>query len=172
MCYTVGGILGSLLGGVSSDKLVKRLGVSARAVVLAVGQIIATPFSIAMFYIDPPWVFIPQAIGYLFGAMWFGAMFTILVEVTPPKIRSTAFGVAFFIMENFGGNFPVIVHNLSELLDYRLALLIMYPGELILSMDTIKIFLNIISKCAYNYDLILFRCCILLPDLLTTSTPR
>jgi len=131
--YSIGGILGSILGGISSDRLVKRLGVRARAIVLAVGQLIATPFSIAMFYMDPPWVFVPQAIGYLFGAMWFGAMFTILVEITPVSIRSTAFGVAFFIMENFGGNFPIVVHSVSEVLDYRWALVIMYPGELILS---------------------------------------
>lgn len=65
--YCLGGVLGSILGGVSSDRLVKKLGVRARAVVLAVGQLVATPFSVAMFYMDPPWVFVPQAIGYLFG---------------------------------------------------------------------------------------------------------
>ncbi|ODM92134.1 Protein spinster 1 [Orchesella cincta] len=131
--YCIGGVLGSVLGGVTSDMLVNKLGVKARAVVLAVGQLVATPFSVLMFYMDPPYVFIPQTVGYLFGAMWFGAMFTILVEIIPSSIRSTAFGVAFFIMENFGGNFPVIVHHLSDILGYRLALVIMYPGELILS---------------------------------------
>lgn len=39
LIYSVGGVLGSILGGVSSDKLVKRMGVRSRAIVLAVGQV-------------------------------------------------------------------------------------------------------------------------------------
>lgn len=65
--YCVGGVLGSILGGITSDRLVSRLGVSARAVVLAVGQLIATPFAFGLLYLDPPLAFIPQSIGYLFG---------------------------------------------------------------------------------------------------------
>ncbi len=61
------------------------------------------------------------------------ALFTILVELVPPSIRSSAFGVAFFVMENVGGNFPVIVEYLSGLINYRTALTIMYPGELLAS---------------------------------------
>jgi len=65
--YCFGGVGGSILGGVTSDKLVNRLGVAARAVVLAVGQLLATPFAIGLLYLDPPLAFIPQSIGYLFG---------------------------------------------------------------------------------------------------------
>jgi hypothetical protein len=65
--------------------------------------------------------------------MWFGAMFTILVELVPASIRSSAFGVAFFIMENVGGNLPVIVEYLTTLMGYRTALTLMYPGELLAS---------------------------------------
>jgi hypothetical protein len=43
------------------------MGVAARAVVLAVGQLLATPFAIGLLYFDPPVAFIPQSIGYLFG---------------------------------------------------------------------------------------------------------
>ncbi|OXA52097.1 putative metabolite transport protein HI_1104 [Folsomia candida] len=131
--YCIGGVAGSILGGITSDRLVNRLGVSARAIVLAVGQLIATPFAIGMLYLDPPMAFIPQSIGYLFGAMWFGALFTILVELVPPSIRSSAFGVAFFVMENVGGNFPVVVEYITSLIDYKTALAIMYPGELLAS---------------------------------------
>jgi MFS family permease len=131
--YSFGGIAGSILGGVTSDRLVNRLGVAARAVVLAVGQLLATPFAVGLLYFDPPIAFIPQSIGYLFGAMWFGAMFTILVELVPPSIRSSAFGVAFFIMENVGGNLPIIVDYLTSLVGYRTALTFMYPGQLFAS---------------------------------------
>lgn len=62
--------------------------------------------------------------------MWFGALFTILVELVPSSIRSSAFGVAFFVMENVGGNFPVIVDYLTTLVGYRGAIAIMFPGEL------------------------------------------
>lgn len=71
------------------------------------------------------------------GAMWFGALFTILVELVPPSIRSSAFGVAFFVMENVGGNFPVVVEYITSLIDYKTALAIMYPGELLASMQPV-----------------------------------
>lgn len=78
--------------------------------------------------------------------MWFGALFTILVELVPPSIRSSAFGVAFFVMENVGGNFPVIVEYLSGLIDYRTALAIMYPGELLAS-KIISFMINLRKWC-------------------------
>jgi len=76
--------------------------------------------------------------------MWFGAMFTILVELVPPSIRSSAFGVAFFIMENVGGNLPIIVEYLTSLVGYRTALTIMYPGQLLASKKSYKLKLRMI----------------------------
>lgn len=62
--------------------------------------------------------------------MWFGVMFAILVELVPARIRSTALGIALFIINNVGGNLPIIVDPLSSLVGFRGALLILYPGAL------------------------------------------
>ena len=67
--------------------------------------------------------------------MWFGVMFAILVELVPLKLRSTAVGVALFVINNAGGNLPVLVAPISSALDLRSAIAILYPGALITSMS-------------------------------------
>lgn len=65
--------------------------------------------------------------------MWFGIVFAILVEITPLHCRSTAVGVFLFVMNNVGGNLPILVEPVSKAIGYRESLFIFYAGFYLLS---------------------------------------
>lgn len=60
--------------------------------------------------------------------MWFGIVFTILVEIVPLSVRSTTVGVFLFVMNNVGGNLPILVDPVSKAIGYREAIMIFYAG--------------------------------------------
>ncbi|XP_034233976.1 putative metabolite transport protein HI_1104 [Thrips palmi] len=122
------GSIGVMLGGVISDRFVLYMGVRGRLLVLALSQLIATPFAFGSVYFDPLWAMITLGIAYLFAEMWFGILFATLVEVVPMSVRSTTVGVFLFVMNNIGGNLPVLVEPVSKSLGYREALYIFYVG--------------------------------------------
>jgi hypothetical protein len=65
----------------------------------------------------------------LFSAeMWFGIVFAILVEIVPLSVRSTTVGVFLFVMNNVGGNLPILVDPVSKAIGYREAIMIFYAG--------------------------------------------
>ncbi|ODM94927.1 Protein spinster 2, partial [Orchesella cincta] len=128
-----GGSLGVILGGYVSDRLVSRLGISSRALVLAGSQIIATPFALGLLYLKPPYAFMSLFIGYLFAEMWYGVVFAILVELLPASFRSLGLAISLFVVNNVGGNLPIIVTPLTNLVGFRGALTILYPGALFTS---------------------------------------
>ncbi|XP_042205827.1 protein spinster homolog 1-like [Homarus americanus] len=134
MCASiVGGSLGVAVGGFVSDRLVKKLGVKARLYVLAASQLIATPFAAGVLYFPPPGCFFILLGSYVFAEMWFGVLFAVLLELVPKTVQSTSIAVFLFVMNNIGGNVPVIVDPLSHLLTYRGALYVMYPGMYLVS---------------------------------------
>ncbi|XP_042883762.1 protein spinster homolog 1-like [Penaeus japonicus] len=124
----IGGSLGVAVGGFVSDRLVKRIGLRARLYVLAGSQFLAMPFAAGVLYFPPPGAFFMLLGAYIFAEMWFGVLFAVLLELVPGSVQSTALAVFLFIMNNVGGNLPVVVDPLSHLLSYRAALYIMYPG--------------------------------------------
>lgn len=65
--------------------------------------------------------------------MWFGVLFAVLLELVSGSIQSTGLAVFLFVMNNVGGNLPVVVDPLSNIFSYHTALLIMYPGGYLLS---------------------------------------
>jgi hypothetical protein len=65
--------------------------------------------------------------------MWFGIVFAILVEIVPLSVRSTTVGVFLFVMNNIGGNLPILVDPVSKALGYREALYIFYGGTYLIS---------------------------------------
>ena len=65
--------------------------------------------------------------------MWFGIVFAILVEIVPLSMRSTTVGIFLFVMNNVGGNLPVLVEPTSKSIGYREALYIYYAGFYLLS---------------------------------------
>ena len=66
---------------------------------------------------------------FLFSAeTWFAVLFTVIVEIVPVDVRAVCIGIFLFIMNNIGGNLPILVDPISELYDYRTALYIFFPG--------------------------------------------
>lgn len=61
------GSIGVVVGGVISDKFVAKMGIRSRVAVLAISQIIATPFAFGSVYFNPLWAIITLGISYFFG---------------------------------------------------------------------------------------------------------
>lgn len=60
--------------------------------------------------------------------MWFGIVFAVLVEIVPLQVRSTTIGVFLFVMNNIGGNLPILVDPLAKALGYRGSVMFFYAG--------------------------------------------
>lgn len=60
--------------------------------------------------------------------MWFGIVFAIVVEIVPLNLRSTTVGVFLFVMNNIGGNLPILVEPTRMVIGYRESLYIYYAG--------------------------------------------
>ena len=73
--------------------------------------------------------------------MWFGILFAILVEIVPLQVRSTTVGLFLFVMNNIGGNLPILVDPVSKYIGFRESLYIFYGGAYGLSK-----FLELISS--------------------------
>ncbi|XP_049878919.1 putative metabolite transport protein HI_1104 [Pectinophora gossypiella] len=126
---TVGiGSVGVVVGGVISDKFVAKMGIRSRVLVLALSQLVATLPAFGSVIFGPLWAMITLAISYFFAEMWFGIVFAILVEIVPLSVRSTTVGVFLFVMNNVGGNLPILVDPVSKIIGYREAIMIFYAG--------------------------------------------
>ncbi|XP_063368636.1 putative metabolite transport protein HI_1104 [Cydia amplana] len=126
---TVGiGSVGVVVGGVVSDKFVAKLGVRSRVLVLALSQLVATLPAFGSVVFGPLWAMITLALSYFFAEMWFGIVFAILVEIVPLSVRSTTVGVFLFVMNNVGGNLPILVDPVAKAIGYREAIMIFYAG--------------------------------------------
>ncbi|XP_014216741.1 uncharacterized protein LOC106645405 [Copidosoma floridanum] len=122
------GSIGVVVGGIVSDKFVAKMGIRSRVAVLVVSQLIATPFAFGSVYFAPTWAMITLGISYFFAEMWFGILFAIVVEIVPLSLRSTTVGVFLFVMNNIGGNLPILVEPVSKAIGYRESLYIFYAG--------------------------------------------
>ncbi|KAF5284137.1 hypothetical protein FQR65_LT00137 [Abscondita terminalis] len=122
------GSIGVVVGGVISDKIVAKLGIKSRLAVLAISQIIATPGAFGSVYFTPTYAMVSLGLSYFFAEMWFGILFAILVEIVPLQVRSTTIGMFLFVMNNIGGNLPILVDPVSRSIGYRESLYIFYAG--------------------------------------------
>ena len=70
---------------------------------------------------------------------WFSLLFTVLVEIVPVSIRSISIGTFLFLMNNVGGNLPLLVDPLSKLpgVGLQTALYISWPGLTAISKSDI-----------------------------------
>ncbi|XP_074029617.1 probable sulfoacetate transporter SauU [Leptinotarsa decemlineata] len=127
------GSIGVVVGGIISDKIVAKMGIRSRCVVLAVSQLLSTPFAFGSVFCTPTWAMITLGISYFFAEMWFGILFAMVVEIVPLKVRSTTIGVFLFVMNNIGGNLPIAVEPVSKRIGYRESLFIFYVGAYALS---------------------------------------
>ncbi|KAK0079063.1 hypothetical protein PV325_001784 [Microctonus aethiopoides] len=122
------GSIGVVVGGVVSDKFVAKMGIKSRVAVLAISQLIATPFAFGSVYFGPLWAMITLGISYFFAEMWFGIVFAIMVEIVPLSMRSTTVGIFLFVMNNIGGNLPILVEPTRQIIGFRESLYIYYAG--------------------------------------------
>lgn len=60
--------------------------------------------------------------------MWLGILFAILVEIVPLNVRSKTVGIFLFVINNVGGNLPILVEPVTKLIGYRESLYIFYAG--------------------------------------------
>jgi len=126
-----GGSFGVFVGGFLSDRLVKRLGLHSRLWFLSACTTLAVPFSFGTLYFPPPYAFVSLIIYYFFAETWFAVLFTVIVEIVSPEVRSTCIAVFLFSMNLVGGNLPVIVAPLRNYFDdYRMAMYLVWPGFL------------------------------------------
>uniref|UniRef100_A0A182NSC5 Major facilitator superfamily (MFS) profile domain-containing protein n=1 Tax=Anopheles dirus TaxID=7168 RepID=A0A182NSC5_9DIPT len=126
---TIGiGSIGVVVGGIVSDKFVAKMGIRSRVACLAVSQLLATPFAFGSVYYEPLWAMITLGISYFFAEMWFGIVFAVLVEIVPLQVRSTTIGVFLFVMNNIGGNLPILVDPLAKAIGYRGSVMFFYAG--------------------------------------------
>ena len=69
-----------------------------------------------------------------------GVLFAILIELVPSKTCSVIIGIFLFVMNNIGGNLPVVVNPVKDSIGYREALFIFYPGGYLLSKKQLVLF--------------------------------
>lgn len=126
---TIGiGSIGVVVGGIVSDRIVAKMGIRSRAFVLALSQLIATLPAFGSVYFEPVWAMITLGLSYFFAEMWFGIVFAIVVEIVPLKLRSTTIGIFLFVMNNIGGNLPILVDPVAKSIGYRGSIMIFYAG--------------------------------------------
>lgn len=61
------GSIGVVVGGIISDKFVKKMGIRSRVAVLAISQLVATPFAFGSVYFRPTGAMATLGISYFFG---------------------------------------------------------------------------------------------------------
>lgn len=67
---TIGiGSIGVVVGGIISDKFVKKMGIRSRVLVLGLSQLISTPGAFGSVLFDPFWAMINLASSYFFGEL-------------------------------------------------------------------------------------------------------
>jgi len=130
----VGGSFGVFFGGFFSDRLVPILGLPSRLWFLAACTLLAAPLAVGTLYFEPPGAMYCLIAYYFLAETWFAVLFTVIVEIVEPEVRSTCIALFLFCMNQVGGNMPVVVTSLKNHFgDYRQALYVMWPGCLAIS---------------------------------------
>ena len=96
-------------------------------------QLTAAPCAVGVLLLSPPYSFISLLAAYTFAGMWISILFAVLIEIIPKHLCSLVIGIFLFVMNNVGGNLPVVIDPLSKLIGYREVLYIFYPGGYLLS---------------------------------------
>ncbi|MGH0031618.1 MAG: spinster family MFS transporter [Myxococcota bacterium] len=93
----VGGVLGSLFGGVGGDAFQRRTG-TGRPMFLFWVMLLLAPFNIAYRLVPPDtvWFYAGIFIGYFGLGAFYGPTFSTVQELSPPRVRATV--VAFYIL--------------------------------------------------------------------------
>jgi hypothetical protein len=131
----VGGTLGSLLGGVMSDRGERAYGLVGRLAVLVFSQLAATPLAFGVLWISyPTCAFLCLFFSYVIGEMWIGVSLAVVVELRK-KTATSAVAVYIFAINMIGGNMVVLVPLVRSWSgwDLQYALVVLFPGMYLLS---------------------------------------
>ena len=66
---------------------------------------------------------------YFSAETWFGILFVTLVEVSPRRVKTSVLGIFLFLMNNAGGNLPVLLDPLSKMVGYRQVSAVIIPSS-------------------------------------------
>ncbi|XP_013414102.1 probable sphingolipid transporter spinster homolog 2 isoform X2 [Lingula anatina] len=148
---TVFGAGGAVVGGMISDRLASKSGITSRLKVLVLSQVVAAPFAVLTLYVDPPFAFIMQIPAFFIGDMWIGVCLAVVIDLTPPQLRTSAVAIYMFIITAIGGNLLLLLPSLSTAMnDMRGALVVLYPtlfgASAVAFLVTIFVFWNIQRK--------------------------
>lgn len=128
------GIIGTFFGGWLADKLQARYK-SAYFTVSGVGMLLSVPFVVAALYARTPllcWLSVFCAEFFLF--LNTGPANAILINVTMPKMRVTAFSINLFFIHALGDVFsPTVIGRVSDKTNLLFALLATMPVAMALS---------------------------------------
>ena len=86
-----------------------------------------------MFNLQPPYALVMLLLYYFCAETWFAILFTVIVEIVEPSVKAISIAVFLFIMNNIGGNLPVIVSPIADAIGYREAIYLVWPGMIGLS---------------------------------------
>ncbi|XP_023337354.1 uncharacterized protein LOC111708261 [Eurytemora carolleeae] len=105
ICSIVGGGCGVVFGGIFSDILVKRMGISSRQ----------CQVNIFIYSTD----IVPDNVR---------SIYLYILEIVPDNVRSITVSTFLFIMNNLGGNIPILIEVVAEWIELKPALYMFWPG--------------------------------------------
>ena len=82
---------------------------------------------------QPPAALVMLLIYYFCAETWFAILFTVIVEIVNSEIKAISIALFLFIMNNIGGNLPVIVSPIADAIGYQEAIYLVWPGMVGLS---------------------------------------
>jgi len=117
----VGGSLGTYIGGIATDRFIRR-GPEVYAYVPAIGAALAIPFFIVAFLLPSGlWAMLLLFVPTIFKNMWYGPVFSSIQSVVHQRSRATATAVFLFILNALGlGLGPISIGFVSDLLSKSL----------------------------------------------------
>lgn len=102
-CVVIGGLIGTLVGGVIGDRLIKRGVRGAYFWVCGGGALLGAPFCLLMLMSATKWIY---TLGIFMGVTLVlcgnGPVNALLVNMVPSKVRTTALGFAVVVIHLFG----------------------------------------------------------------------
>lgn len=133
------GSIGCLVGGIISDRVAPKLGVTGRIGVIIASLLLASPFGSGVVFLSPPYCYVSLIGNYVLGETFIGVCITIVVELFPASMRALAVGVYIFLIQNIGGNMEMFIpplryhlestySSMNTLKGLQMSLFVMFPG--------------------------------------------
>jgi hypothetical protein len=106
--------MGTIVGGIIADRIVRSYGPKARAYVPALGTFISMPIICYSFLAGYPTCFIIMVFSGWFGENYYGQSIALLTDLTPSSVLVTSTAMFLFVTNVIGGNMPLLVPLLKN----------------------------------------------------------